>query len=484
MQHPWVDAVDARRVKCYESGVGGSLEEKLTSIPKIFVAHESEIPIAFRLIDGFKNRAESQGTTLAKLPRNEEEEIVAAMPVDYELGGGDAVRGWPPGIPRSEVIDCAFGFMHLMGFELHLFLSPGSTFKLYSMPGQKLPPKAQKCFGGVVKKKHFEEHWDEMCRIAASVLTYRLPASKAFERLPVEFPHLFKGYRELGRAIGSVFYMRYIRDKEFRDRRLVPHWPLWRDKEGNYVGPRPERRGQVDWGDPRWVSFMARRQVFEERWGSVFKQVQAAQVSGGESAARRVAHTLPEHEREEMLREHEALQLQIMSLVAEALQTGDLKETDFAPSPFLKEIIGAVNRIRRQVFGEPGLDGSGPELLDLPPTDRYGNPLVPSSDEFPKLREKVGTWLDNAVFFAGIIEEAARLRGSLHPVVCGRIRSGWSQNNQSLLAYCRLLDAWRGDPAVEGRGEELRAFEAAVHRGRELAARVLAFVEKVEERHA
>ena len=111
----------------------------------------------------------------------------------------------------------AFGLSYLLGIELMPRIRRWRDYKIYSAKQEKL--RFGWCFvNDQIDWKLIELHLAQMLRVAISIKLGRIAPSKILATLgsySLQNP-LYLAFRELGRAVRSIFLLRYMRDLEVR----------------------------------------------------------------------------------------------------------------------------------------------------------------------------------------------------------------------------------------------------------------------------
>src|ERR687888_1732311 len=115
--------------------------------------------------------------------------------------------------------DQLFGLCHLLGYSLMPRLTV-SKQTLYKVDRTKHYGRLDEVFQGTVDLALIREQWDQLVRIAASLRHRTAPAHVVLQRLASSAPsdRLAKALTALGRALKSLYLLRYIQDIELRGR--------------------------------------------------------------------------------------------------------------------------------------------------------------------------------------------------------------------------------------------------------------------------
>lgn len=106
-----------------------------------------------------------------------------------------------------------FGLCHLLGYSLMLRLTV-SKQTLYTLDRTKRYGRLDEVFQGAVDLALLREQWDQLVRVAASLRNRTAPAHVVLQRLASSTPsdRLAKALTALGRALKSLYLLRYIHD--------------------------------------------------------------------------------------------------------------------------------------------------------------------------------------------------------------------------------------------------------------------------------
>jgi TnpA family transposase len=115
--------------------------------------------------------------------------------------------------------DQLFGLCHLLGYSLMPRLTV-SKQTLYKVDRTKHYGRLDEVFQGTVDLALIREQWDQLVRVAASLRNRTAPAHIVLQRLASSAPsdRLAKALTALGRALKSLYLLRYIHDIELRGR--------------------------------------------------------------------------------------------------------------------------------------------------------------------------------------------------------------------------------------------------------------------------
>src|SRR5262249_19221306 len=115
--------------------------------------------------------------------------------------------------------DQLFGLCHLLGYSLMPRLTV-SKQTLYKVARTKHYGHLDEVFQGTVDLALIREQWDQLVRVAASLRNRTAPAHIVLQRLASSAPsdRLAKALTALGRALKSLYLLRYIQDIELRGR--------------------------------------------------------------------------------------------------------------------------------------------------------------------------------------------------------------------------------------------------------------------------
>jgi TnpA family transposase len=115
--------------------------------------------------------------------------------------------------------DQLFGLCHLLGYSLMPRLTV-SKQTLYKLDRTKHYGRLDEVLQSTVDLALIREQWDQLVRIAASLRNRTAPAHVVLQRLASSAPsdRLAKALTALGRALKSLYLLRYIQDIELRGR--------------------------------------------------------------------------------------------------------------------------------------------------------------------------------------------------------------------------------------------------------------------------
>jgi TnpA family transposase len=115
--------------------------------------------------------------------------------------------------------DQLFGLCHLLGYSLMPRLTV-SKQTLYKLDRTKHYGRLDEVLQSTVDLALIREQWDQFVRIAASLRNRTAPAHVVLQRLASSAPsdRLAKALTALGRALKSLYLLRYIQDLELRGR--------------------------------------------------------------------------------------------------------------------------------------------------------------------------------------------------------------------------------------------------------------------------
>ena len=115
--------------------------------------------------------------------------------------------------------DQLFGLCHLLGFSLMPRLNV-SKQTLYKLDRTKSYGALDDVITGAIDTALIREQWDQLVRVAASLRNRTAPAHVVLRRLASSAPsdRLAKALTALGRALRSLFILRYIHEEDLRAR--------------------------------------------------------------------------------------------------------------------------------------------------------------------------------------------------------------------------------------------------------------------------
>jgi len=120
--------------------------------------------------------------------------------------------------------DALFGLCHLLGFRFAPRLKDVSERRLFRMRRNlDAYPNIKTLFDAPINTRAIREGWEDVLRLAASVKTGVLPASRALRKLNAYHPEsrLYKGLREIGRIAKTLFLLDWVSDPKLRRRNLI-----------------------------------------------------------------------------------------------------------------------------------------------------------------------------------------------------------------------------------------------------------------------
>jgi TnpA family transposase len=127
--------------------------------------------------------------------------------------------------PKEHVVDQPgftnqlFGLCHLLGFSLMPRLNV-SQQQLYKLDRTQHYGRRDDVIHGTVDTALIREPWDQLVRIAASLQNRTAPAHVVLRRIASSAPsnRLAKALTALGRALRSLYLVRYIHEEDVRGR--------------------------------------------------------------------------------------------------------------------------------------------------------------------------------------------------------------------------------------------------------------------------
>jgi TnpA family transposase len=115
--------------------------------------------------------------------------------------------------------DQLFGLCHLLGFSLMPRLNVTKQ-QLYKLDRTQSYGSLDEVIRGTVDTAIIREQWDQLVRLAASLHNRTAPAHIVLRRLASSAPsdRLAKALTALGRALRSLYLLRYVHDPDLRGR--------------------------------------------------------------------------------------------------------------------------------------------------------------------------------------------------------------------------------------------------------------------------
>ena len=115
--------------------------------------------------------------------------------------------------------DQLFGLCHLLGFSLMPRLNV-SKQTLYKLDRSKSYGRLDEVINSTVDTGLIREQWDQLVRVAASLRNRTAPAHVVLRRLASSAPsdRIAKALTALGRALRSLYLMRYVHEEDLRAR--------------------------------------------------------------------------------------------------------------------------------------------------------------------------------------------------------------------------------------------------------------------------
>ncbi len=113
-----------------------------------------------------------------------------------------------------------FGLCHLLGIAFMPRLKDLKDQQLYRVDRESSFGELGRIFRGTIDVGLIREQWDQLVRVAASLRNRTAPAHVVLERLVASSPsdRLAKALTMLGRAVKTIFILRYAGDAELRAR--------------------------------------------------------------------------------------------------------------------------------------------------------------------------------------------------------------------------------------------------------------------------
>ncbi len=120
--------------------------------------------------------------------------------------------------------DTLFGLCYILGFRFAPRLRDVSERRLFRMRRNlDAYPNIKTIFDAPINTRAIREGWEDLLRLAASVKSGVMPASRALRKLNAYHPEssLYKALREVGRIAKTLFLLDYLSDRALRRRVLV-----------------------------------------------------------------------------------------------------------------------------------------------------------------------------------------------------------------------------------------------------------------------
>lgn len=116
--------------------------------------------------------------------------------------------------------DHVFGLCHLLGYRFAPRIRDLADKKLFLPDREEEYPALESMIGGVIQKGHILSHWEEVTRLAASIVQGTATASLLLRKLG-SFPRqngLAVALREIGRIERTLFILQWLQDSGLRRR--------------------------------------------------------------------------------------------------------------------------------------------------------------------------------------------------------------------------------------------------------------------------
>ena len=113
-----------------------------------------------------------------------------------------------------------FALSYLLGYSFMPRLRDLADQQLYKLDRKASFGKLDPLFRGSADAELIAEQWDQMVRVAASLKNHTAPANVIIQRLANSAPsdRLAKALTALGRAVKTIYILRYIHDEQLRSR--------------------------------------------------------------------------------------------------------------------------------------------------------------------------------------------------------------------------------------------------------------------------
>jgi TnpA family transposase len=120
---------------------------------------------------------------------------------------------------RQHILEPLFGLCHPLGLTLMPRLN-ASKQTLYKLDRTKFYGRLDVVIQSTVDTALIREQWDQLVRVAASLRNHTAPAHVVLQRLASSAPsdRLAKALTALGRALRSLYLLRYIHEEDLRGR--------------------------------------------------------------------------------------------------------------------------------------------------------------------------------------------------------------------------------------------------------------------------
>lgn len=458
----------------------------------ILIVREDELPVLFDYLD--KVCAEAKGRRIAPARVHgisREPFLVSALqdphraPFSAEPSGPE----WPGGIKLEDAVDFTFGFVHLLGFDLWIFTVPYRRYRMYTVPGQELPPKLQDWFAGVIQQERLTENWDEMARVAASTFMARLNPSMAFMRLHEAKRDVFEGFLELGRSLKTLFLMDMVGDVELCKRLML--------KEGEATAqgkPSPSARKEgVDeraWNeedDPRWPEVLALYRRFKRNWGPLLdeaKERATGEAEGDGPTMREWIAGLPADVRTEVVEDLEELQFKLAPILLQAVLHDRIKKEDVERSPFGQMVLSGWDWVQHLGFGRPE-PGSSPFQMPPPlPRDERGNKVFLPLKEMESMGRSVSAASLGSQFMQRVFGEAVEKYSPLGEGGLAMVEATWQARLAQFREYGEQIEQWKQEADTRTKRKRLAKMARVVAEGEAAAMGIIGWVAEAHARTA
>jgi TnpA family transposase len=172
---------------------------------------------------GYYDRALTVYTHLADQHSVFHTQVIACGPreaiyvLDGLLNNNTILRPKEHFVDQHGFTDQLFGLCHLLGYSLMPRLTL-SKQKLYKLDPTKHYGRLDEVLQETVNLALIREQWDQLVRVAASLRNRTAPAHVVLQRLAssASSDRLAKALTALGRALKSIYLLRYIRDLELQ----------------------------------------------------------------------------------------------------------------------------------------------------------------------------------------------------------------------------------------------------------------------------
>ena len=111
-----------------------------------------------------------------------------------------------------------FALLYLLGFPFHPRLKDLAEQNIYKIDGSISYGDLDDVFSGTINIELIRENWDQIVRIVASLKNGLAPAHVIIQKLANRTDSVSRAIREFGRIIKSIYILRYIADKNLRQK--------------------------------------------------------------------------------------------------------------------------------------------------------------------------------------------------------------------------------------------------------------------------